>query len=382
MTESTTSARNEQGLSFTPRTTIDPEGDVILHVSDDKSNREFLVSSKILTLASPVFAKMFGPHFQEGIALRSSQGSSTVRLEEDNPDAMGILLAALHFQTEAIPGETPGWDWLANLAVLSDKYDCNRALRPWIELWIRDAIVWLEKIPDWKLDCDELGIRGPAQVPSTTELGKLIVAGCRFKTPLFRELTKQVIVRLPETFLSVWDADELCRTFIPDHILEALQDKVNLLHTKLEELIQDVAEKLRATDHGDTNTLRRPQCLHCCMPTIGMSGTRKCRHCNRDNAIRVRCTGEVRASVYFNALDLLRIEIGDHPADPVGSMGTLITGDLSDALDYVHRCTGGMYCVFKSEAKRLGDDARKMRKDATGISLEGVFSEDDYFKGI
>ncbi|KAJ5536965.1 hypothetical protein N7513_010151 [Penicillium frequentans] len=48
--------------------TIDMQGDVIIVAqgsSPDKSRR-FLVSTKVLGLASPVFLKLFGPEFLEG----------------------------------------------------------------------------------------------------------------------------------------------------------------------------------------------------------------------------------------------------------------------------------------------------------------------------
>ena len=43
-------------------TKIDPNGDLILEVGD----RSLLVSSKVLSIASPVFRTMLGPNFKEG----------------------------------------------------------------------------------------------------------------------------------------------------------------------------------------------------------------------------------------------------------------------------------------------------------------------------
>ncbi len=44
---------------------IHPPGDVILEAGE----KSLLISSKILSVASPVFRAMFGPYFQEGDAL-------------------------------------------------------------------------------------------------------------------------------------------------------------------------------------------------------------------------------------------------------------------------------------------------------------------------
>lgn len=50
---------------------LDPEGDVILATTPGEGAiQKVLVCSRILSLASPVFAKMLGPNFKEGQELR------------------------------------------------------------------------------------------------------------------------------------------------------------------------------------------------------------------------------------------------------------------------------------------------------------------------
>ena len=44
-----------------------------------------------------------------------------------NPNALEILLYALHFRSEKVP-DTVSFDQLWRLAVLCDKYDCNEAM--------------------------------------------------------------------------------------------------------------------------------------------------------------------------------------------------------------------------------------------------------------
>jgi hypothetical protein len=53
-----------------PATVVDKSGDVILTLGD----ASLLVSSKVLSVASPVFRAMFGPHFQEGNMLSKRYG--------------------------------------------------------------------------------------------------------------------------------------------------------------------------------------------------------------------------------------------------------------------------------------------------------------------
>ena len=62
-------------------------------------------SSKVLSLASPVFDKMLGPHFAEGQAL----------LKKDSPEKFSLL---------------------AKMASLSEEYDCSLALSSGSEVWL------------------------------------------------------------------------------------------------------------------------------------------------------------------------------------------------------------------------------------------------------
>jgi hypothetical protein len=123
---------SETGGNDIPIKTLDPEGDVIIFVG----NKKWLASAKVLSLASPVFSRMFGPNFKEGIQIRSGE-KPTVELEEDNDVIMDQILSMLHHQAEHIPlSITPAH--AADLAIHSDKYDCRRALRPWSSHWIGD----------------------------------------------------------------------------------------------------------------------------------------------------------------------------------------------------------------------------------------------------
>ena len=62
-------------------TTIDPNGDLVL----DVGLTSLLVSSKVLSVASPVFRTMLGPNFMEGERLAQrfvvTRGSAVPRVE-------------------------------------------------------------------------------------------------------------------------------------------------------------------------------------------------------------------------------------------------------------------------------------------------------------
>ncbi|MCJ1383322.1 hypothetical protein MMC17_006435 [Xylographa soralifera] len=79
------------------------------------------VSSKHLTLASRVFDSMLKPGFSEGDKLRS-QGHAALRLPEDNPAALLILLNLMHGRFKAVPRKVD-LSMLTELATLVDKYE-------------------------------------------------------------------------------------------------------------------------------------------------------------------------------------------------------------------------------------------------------------------
>ena len=95
------------------------------------------MSSKALSLASTVFARMFRSQFKEGVNQRQAYSSSPICFPEDNGDALEITCYAVHHRTEKIP-ETLTIDTLANIGVLCDKYDLSRTLKPWSSMWMRE----------------------------------------------------------------------------------------------------------------------------------------------------------------------------------------------------------------------------------------------------
>ncbi|KAI9815513.1 MAG: hypothetical protein M1827_002647 [Pycnora praestabilis] len=121
---------------------IDPNADVILVLPQASSIFEYLVSSKVLTLVSPIFAALFGPDFQEGQTSPDEKGRRRYTIQEDDPTALELFCNLIHYRQSAIPTK-PELQLLYDLAVLSDKYDCVRSVGPWAEGWIgqlKDAI--------------------------------------------------------------------------------------------------------------------------------------------------------------------------------------------------------------------------------------------------
>jgi hypothetical protein len=165
-------------------TSPDPDGDVLLRCKDQDtgSTKLFRVSSKVLRLASPVFANMFGPHFQEGHELRQD-GCLVVELEEDDAPLMKIILDVLHYQADS-GDHVMDAEKLAQLAIHCDKYDLTKALGPWVSTWFQNIV-------------DTPG--------RTVGLGYRLLAASLFNdSEKFSDISKEVVETVDTDFSVLW----------------------------------------------------------------------------------------------------------------------------------------------------------------------------------
>ena len=117
----------------------DSAGDLMLLVGPDKGL--IRTSSKVLSLASPVFARMLGTHFAEGQSLlekgsleNSAVSPTEVTLPDDDPEAMILFCDTIHYKKHATPDIA--LSLLAKMASVSDKYDASLALSSSSEVWL------------------------------------------------------------------------------------------------------------------------------------------------------------------------------------------------------------------------------------------------------
>ena len=178
--------------------TIDPEGDIHLNLRD----RELLVSSKVLSLASPVFKELFGPHFPEGNCVEA-KNPGHIGLHEDDPEATTFLCYLLHFQMDKIP-DNPTPDCLDSIAILADKYDCVRSISQWTAFKLCIAA---------------------RQAEQSISDGRLLFPAYVFDNPqIFKEITKHMVysMNIDMSFLSTSSLPELyC---IPNELAAGLPD--------------------------------------------------------------------------------------------------------------------------------------------------------------
>ncbi|KAI5922765.1 hypothetical protein F4810DRAFT_701641 [Camillea tinctor] len=119
---------------------MDPAGDLHLSVGKDEAARFFVVCSKSLARSAPFWKTLLYGGFFESKKPDSQDQDKTdwvVKLPEDDPKSMELLLNIVHGRFEFVPEHEARIpvDDLYNLCVLADKYDMVHMLRPWARGW-------------------------------------------------------------------------------------------------------------------------------------------------------------------------------------------------------------------------------------------------------
>lgn len=213
---------------------IDPEGDVILICGDT----EFQVSSKVLSLASPVFQAFFSPRFAEG--QHTSSKANRIQLFDDDAESMRFMCAVLHHKCASANGV--GLERLERLAVVTDKYDCVRAMYYWAKCEIYNT-------------------------KHTKEPSRLLWPAYVFdEAQFFNSLTKFMMLNLPndgkaQTASTKYSIPEEIESHIPEGVLDTIflaeRDVKREMQIQIEQIISPIAEKRTTGDFilGSDDTL-------------------------------------------------------------------------------------------------------------------------------
>lgn len=102
----------------------------VREIAPNDVQKNFIVSSAVMRLASPVWNTMLDPrgHFME------SYSNGEVPFAEDNAAALLLILRIAHLQFQELP-EALDLHEMLSLAVVCDKYDTAGLVRPWIKQW-------------------------------------------------------------------------------------------------------------------------------------------------------------------------------------------------------------------------------------------------------
>ena len=115
---------------------VDPAGDVILTVGSEQCGDQvrLRVSSKILSLASPVFAAMVSPRWSDSAYKASFSDPQHILLPEDTSSPMQWICQILHFREDISTNKDI--PFLVSVAMLCNKYDLKSPIKIWVELCV------------------------------------------------------------------------------------------------------------------------------------------------------------------------------------------------------------------------------------------------------
>ena len=138
------------------------------HSSGEESQNEhiyhYTVSREVITNASEVFAKMVdNDHPLRSLKRRKMTTEEFdfrifLDLYDDNPTALWAVLSALHLVTDTV---TPDLPELIGLVRLCDKYDCVKAVLPWLRSMMKSMSREARDVPGnegWFYLCVKLGV--------------------------------------------------------------------------------------------------------------------------------------------------------------------------------------------------------------------------------
>ncbi|KAK6339874.1 hypothetical protein TWF718_009263 [Orbilia javanica] len=157
---------------------IDESGDVVATLCSEDNDAEIStlrLSSKVLSLVSPVFKAMLNPAkgFKESCVKKD--GTKEIRVTAFSEKSTILAMNIFHYRPENLPqnNELSSLD-LYQLAKFADYYQCQRVLEPW-------ALIWA--MPIWEKRCKS----------STKYISRWLWIGISFRIPqIIKECAQEV----------------------------------------------------------------------------------------------------------------------------------------------------------------------------------------------
>lgn len=167
-------------------------GDILLVVGQSDNIVKLRVDSHMMRNASKVFKTMFGPDFEEGQNL-SSSNPVVVPLCDDDPDAMEIVCKFIHFKHYDVPTELES-KRVFQIAKIIDKYFMHEALKFAVKSWLQ-----VEKAQDF------------------SSLSSMLKATMLLKQPAaYTKVTKALVMGRTEPYTAILDGEN------PDSLIDTI----------------------------------------------------------------------------------------------------------------------------------------------------------------
>lgn len=339
-TDSPTLASTQRSSSNTINN-LHPKSDLVLVVGDkEKQNqRRFGVNTAVLVAVSHYFEVLLTSGFKEAIEIQEGMRSEVV-LKEDEPEAMEVLLSALHYDKHD-RFDVLDLRMLALVAIHSKKYQCNMALRPWVSMWFTNA----------------------REAVDAQDHGLAITAAYHFDSPnSFEKVTSKAVFELRPNYQEDWSSDELIcllprKTIGLDNQPTVVKDGADTITDKVDSAIRKIKGHIRTEVETVERNLRDTSMIHfleeyfcpeCGKPYWYDSG--KCQACRNVDLIRAFCTGHRRVAAYF---ELLRKSFLFPSEDPynTASAKDLVKAYAIATTDY--NCNNNSECPLPKELRRL-----------------------------
>lgn len=187
-----------------------PDGNAVLILGQ----RRFLVSSGILSAASPRFAALFHSASLEGTQFGHSRRPE-MELPDTDPYALWIILAVIHYhKTDVIKHHKPTPKQLSSIAIQCSKFDCVEALSPWIDC--------LQQASMRNLPFSSAALTGADVDEYHKEYAYKLVAAHHFRHgPSFKKISKKAILNLPVSFNNHWQSAQMkdITQYLPNSLL-------------------------------------------------------------------------------------------------------------------------------------------------------------------
>ncbi|KAK8135034.1 hypothetical protein PG984_007046 [Apiospora sp. TS-2023a] len=147
-------AKLEAALIEARETTIDEQGDLLVHIANDEENQRFLVDSNALSRLSgkwkSLIQELRDAH-DDAIGARCTKLTISIK---GRPDYHWLLFRIMHGDFECIPEELAE-SQLFDILSLTEEYQIRLSLlRPWIPMWISTHQRW----PGTTGPCDAAGL--------------------------------------------------------------------------------------------------------------------------------------------------------------------------------------------------------------------------------